>query len=317
MNTYISKIKDLCIQNKYTAWYVNIISTAISRTTPVGYVEKHHILPKCVGLGGEFDKNNIATLTAKEHFVCHLLLSRMVSDKILQSKLSYAAWQMTHINGRERYRIKSQQYELLRKQLSESYRGLPKSEQAKQRMRKPKSTTINMRKPKSVPNWNKGGTISDEHKTKCSAAMKGRLVGKKNGFYGKTHSDEMKQQLREINTGKQLSEKHRKNIRKGLLGKPTWNKGRSATTEHRKNASAGLTGQILITNGTENKRIWPNDLDQYDMSVWRRGKTTAPVPKLLGQIFITNGVDNRRINPDDIVNFDLTVWRRGQTRKRQ
>ena len=33
MNTYISKIKDLCIQNKYTAWYVNIISTPSVATT--------------------------------------------------------------------------------------------------------------------------------------------------------------------------------------------------------------------------------------------------------------------------------------------
>jgi hypothetical protein len=313
MNTYISKIKDLCIQNKYTAWYVNIISTAVSREVLPGYVEKHHILPKCFGLGGKFDKTNIAILTAKEHFVCHLLLPRMVSDKVLKSKLSYAAWQMTHINGRERYIVKSQQYESLRKQLSESYKGLPKSEQAKQRMRKKKSTTINMRKPKSVPNWNKGGTISDDHKSKCSAAMTGRLIGERNGFYGKTHSDETKQHLREINTGKKLSEKHRENISKGLQGKSTWNKGKPSTNEHRKNVSAGLTGQIMITNGVENKRIWPKDLDQYDSSVWRRGKTTAAVPKLLGQIFITNGVDNRRINPNDIFNFDLTVWRKGQT----
>ena len=39
------------------------------------YTEKHHIIPK--SLGGSDDKCNIVELTAREHFVCHLLLSKM------------------------------------------------------------------------------------------------------------------------------------------------------------------------------------------------------------------------------------------------
>jgi hypothetical protein len=119
-----------------------------------------------------------------------------------------------------------------------------------------------------------------------------------------------------LNAGKLLSETHKENISKGLRGKPVWNKGKPATDEHRKNVSAGLKGQIFITNGIDNKRIWPKDIDQYDMSIWRRGKTSGPIPKLAGQIFITNGIDNKRINPEDLVNFDLSIWRRGQTRGR-
>jgi hypothetical protein len=37
------------------------------------YYEQHHILPKC--LGGNNEKNNLVLLTAKEHFVCHKLLT--------------------------------------------------------------------------------------------------------------------------------------------------------------------------------------------------------------------------------------------------
>ena len=37
------------------------------------YYEKHHILPKC--LGGNNDKENLVLLTAKEHYVCHKLLT--------------------------------------------------------------------------------------------------------------------------------------------------------------------------------------------------------------------------------------------------
>lgn len=40
-----------------------------------GYVEKHHIIPKC--LGGTDDKSNIAILTPEEHFLAHQLLIKM------------------------------------------------------------------------------------------------------------------------------------------------------------------------------------------------------------------------------------------------
>lgn len=38
------------------------------------YVEKHHILPK--SMGGKNSKKNIVTLTAREHYIAHLLLAR-------------------------------------------------------------------------------------------------------------------------------------------------------------------------------------------------------------------------------------------------
>jgi len=39
-----------------------------------GYVEKHHIIPKC--MGGSNDPENIVTLTAKAHYVAHHLLHK-------------------------------------------------------------------------------------------------------------------------------------------------------------------------------------------------------------------------------------------------
>lgn len=41
--------------------------------------EKHHIIPK--SLGGNNSKENIVILTFKEHFVCHLLLTKMCDSK--------------------------------------------------------------------------------------------------------------------------------------------------------------------------------------------------------------------------------------------
>jgi hypothetical protein len=39
------------------------------------YTEAHHIIPK--SLGGTDDRSNIAVLTAREHYICHLLLPKM------------------------------------------------------------------------------------------------------------------------------------------------------------------------------------------------------------------------------------------------
>jgi hypothetical protein len=53
--------------------YNQIIQRALNRPIQ-GYVEKHHITPKC--LGGQNDNSNLVVLTAREHFVCHWLLHR-------------------------------------------------------------------------------------------------------------------------------------------------------------------------------------------------------------------------------------------------
>ncbi len=41
----------------------------------VGYSERHHVLPRC--MGGTNAKENLVRLTAKEHFIAHKLLVRM------------------------------------------------------------------------------------------------------------------------------------------------------------------------------------------------------------------------------------------------
>jgi hypothetical protein len=43
-----------------------------------GYVERHHIDPK--SLGGNDHIDNLVDLTAREHFMCHLLLTKMYSE---------------------------------------------------------------------------------------------------------------------------------------------------------------------------------------------------------------------------------------------
>ena len=43
-----------------------------------GYVERHHIIPRSEG--GPDNNDNIVVLTAREHYICHLLLAKIYND---------------------------------------------------------------------------------------------------------------------------------------------------------------------------------------------------------------------------------------------
>lgn len=58
----------------YQTIYNRIIESARSQRR-YGYTETHHILPRC--LGGSDDKENLVSLTAREHFICHRLLVKI------------------------------------------------------------------------------------------------------------------------------------------------------------------------------------------------------------------------------------------------
>ena len=100
MNIYIQQVKSVCFPNKYTKWYCNIISKRLQQFSSrkeankvLDYCEGHHILPKCFKMGGETDKENIAYLTAREHFLVHMLLVKMIDCEI-KYKLSSALTKM-------------------------------------------------------------------------------------------------------------------------------------------------------------------------------------------------------------------------------
>lgn len=110
----------LFLQNKYTSWYYSIVNKAINRTIE-GYSEKHHIIPRT--LGGTNNKNNIVVLTAREHFVCHLLLTKMLNNQERQ-KMVYALHMLSNtknFNQQTRYIPSSKLYEYERKIFSETH----------------------------------------------------------------------------------------------------------------------------------------------------------------------------------------------------
>lgn len=177
------------LENKYTKWYFKIIEVAktSNRKKRSGiYYESHHIIPK--SMGGEEE----VLLTAKEHYICHLLLCKMLTG-VNRHKMINALIRMAFSKSKGQLRYTAKSYELVRKFIaeknSEAYKGKSKSE--------------NMRKKLSESR--KGIVFSESHKLNLSKAQKKRTD---NGFRGKKHSDETK---------KLWSEKRK--------GKAPWNKG--------------------------------------------------------------------------------------------
>ena len=90
------------LPNKYTRIYFQIIESANTRIIS-GYIEKHHIIPK--SLGGTNDKANLVSLTSREHYLCHLLLTKMVAGPA-KGLMSYALWGMVNQSNKNQHRHK-------------------------------------------------------------------------------------------------------------------------------------------------------------------------------------------------------------------
>ena len=167
------------LQNKYTIYYYNIIYKAQARNIftkkeakeILGYSENHHIIPKC--LGGTDSKDNTIFLTAREHFICHLLLVSMVLGQS-KHKMAYALNRMlTFSTKHNRYIPSSKLYELSRKYRSEAiantHKGIPESAESNLKRslaqtgipKGPMSSKTKQKlslSKKGKPSWNKGGT---------------------------------------------------------------------------------------------------------------------------------------------------------------
>lgn len=83
-----------------------------------GYTETHHIKPVC--LGGTNEKENLIQLSAKEHFICHLLLTKMYQIGTFEYyKMVHAFTMMSVMNTATQHRyISSRDYSHLKLEYS-------------------------------------------------------------------------------------------------------------------------------------------------------------------------------------------------------
>jgi len=146
------------------------------------YFERHHIIPKC--MGGSDDTINLVYLTAREHFICHKLLSEIHLD---EPKMQYAFWCMLRKGrGQERIIVCSRDYERIKARISKILSELIKSGQ------RPSINSEESIRKRSEANI--GKLHSEESKRKISEFRK-----------GKRHSEETKKKISESNKGKTRS----------------------------------------------------------------------------------------------------------------
>lgn len=125
------------INNKYTKIYYQIIANSVERYIDCTiYSEKHHILPK--SLGGTNSKDNIVLLTAREHFICHWLLTKM-TDGLDRNKMTYARWRMVNTKNSRRYKVTSKAYELAKIEFDKINCGRIVSDATRQKQKAPKT----------------------------------------------------------------------------------------------------------------------------------------------------------------------------------
>ena len=194
--------------NKYTRWYYQIINQAQNRMLTNGvYTESHHVIPK--SLGGNHTKKNLVKLTAREHFIAHWLLTKMVT----QTKQQYQMWNAFSCMlyreqpGQERYKVSSRIFESIKtaglKIKSKKFKGENNPMFGRRGKDHPafgKKWSDEHRK--NASDSHKGATRSAEARKKQSDSTKGRTqtaehiskricVGEKNGMYGKKLTPEM------------------------------------------------------------------------------------------------------------------------------
>lgn len=158
----------------YTEFINNIINTRGQWATDLIYVQKHHIIPKCLGgqpkyVGKNCKHQNIIWLTPQEHYIAHELLALEHPDNL---EITNAWWMMSHRKATKEF-INKEVFEqlsiayaqLLSKENTGEYNPFFGKKHSKQTLQK-------------ISQKNKGRSVSDETRLKLKQSLLGVHKGK-------------------------------------------------------------------------------------------------------------------------------------------
>lgn len=188
----------------YLNVYNQLMDRAVNRSISGTYTERHHIVPR--SMGGADTDDNMVVLTAREHFIAHILLA-----KIHGGGMWHAAHMMSNM-GRYNGRLYQSVKENHAKQASIRQSGKVVSAATRRKISDNKERAANISsamlgKQKSqthIDNWyqsraSNGGWV-------CSAAkretQREHMAGEGNPMWGKTHTEDAKQKIRAANAQK-------------------------------------------------------------------------------------------------------------------
>lgn len=201
----------------YRKAYISIISKAIGENRNKDgdvYYELHHILPKSLFPLWKTKKSNLVLLTAREHFICHKLLTKIFPSKSMYFALvSFIGNKNIHISSREIERLRVNYSKRIMGENNAFY-GRKHSEESKKRMSESakKRALIETKEQKDRRKCNhsgnrKGVKLTDEQK--------------------KIISEKTKEGMKKIDTSKCAWNKGKKcpEHSKKMKGRVAWNKG--------------------------------------------------------------------------------------------
>jgi hypothetical protein len=215
--------------NKYTRWYNQIVDRARLRITE-DYTERHHVKPR--SLGGTDDADNLVHLTAREHFICHWLLTKMTTGEDRYKMLNALRMMRAEKHGQQRYEtcITARVYESIKKEYAElqsvlrsgegnGFYGKTHSEEAKRRISEANKGRVQPPEEKArqiaAITGRKRSPFSEEWRAKMSESKR----GEKNNRYGVEVSEETKQKIREKALGRKQSEETKKKKADAIRGR--------------------------------------------------------------------------------------------------
>lgn len=273
----------------YKYQYYKIIDYRKNNPLPDdAYGENHHIKPKSEG--GTNDKDNLVLLTAREHYICHLLLAKIYDDY----KMWYA-WNMMFCkspshNDNRYFKFNSRLYERFKILFREK-----NSEYQKKRFADPKNKEY-LKKPKS-----------ELHKQHLIESFKNRdFTGEKNPMYQKNIKDFMtteaynrwKYNVGNSRRGKvgvfKCSESTKKKISAA-------NKGRKHTDQSRANMSKSRKifyyKKLIKKFGFEQAKIEVCKLNTNRFTKWYQ--------------WVHKGYDNVRVSKFGLCDYLAKGWTKG------
>jgi len=202
------------------------------------YYERHHIVPKCIG--GSNEKSNLTLLTAREHYIAHVLLTKIYPKVVKISQALFCIMNIKPLTGQ-----KSRHFEILRLEALYAYRG------------------------ENGPRY--GKRMSDELKLAQSIRMTGKYLGSKSPLYNKPKSDSEK--IRIIMTKSGASEEYAtKRIESLKLGRDNNPNFVDKYSAELKKERYRLEMEAHRLNGTKPFRKPMSEESKSKMGKWNIGK---------------------------------------------
>ena len=176
--------------------YEALVNKARMRSKPEGYAERHHVVPH--SLGGSNKPDNLVWLTAREHFVAHVLLANIHGGSQWFSVLMFAAGEKRTVNSRL-YEVAKKRHAIW---MSEQYTGRTLTEARRAAISAGLKGNTNT----------KGSALSFSHRTAIGESMRGNTNNA-----GRKASAETRAKMAAARQGRGHSEETKARIRAGVL----------------------------------------------------------------------------------------------------